>query len=855
MRRFVFFAVLLAISLPVGLSTTGCSTADNGSNFCSGFQSGQQLTAPAQITLQPSVYGLSLSYGQVASLSTPTAVNCKGTSVTVKTYSFGTTSLALADVSPSGQVCGGTWNRNSGNGVPNFTTCIPPQPGSPVFGANGGLAYLTASGGGATSNPVPVFVHPPVTSVLLGGAGAVHNCPNNPSTGSPTGVPVYALNRCLSQNQTAQLAATVCTGTGACTPGSPNDITCNAGHLIFAPQNASVVSVDQNGVATAHQPGSTVINATIAQATSTAGYMFTCPAQSISLTVGTTGQKSVTVNTSNIQPLTTTILDTQGNPISGLQLLYTSNDPINIPVSNTGSVTPAYPSDAAIVAQCLPSVCNPAPQNEIGNLSAGLPISSNPVDVHTPGPSQALLYMASPQSLNLVPLDFQSGNVGTPIRLPYQPNSMVMDENGNNLFIGSSAELMIAAISPTAGTTLTSQNPGIPGTVLAVAPNDTLVVVHDPCRQLFYLYTPPIGNLAAALISFGAPGPTIACDVNSQPIDPSVEVHPPYAAQFTQDSQTVYITGDNTLYTYNTFTGWQVCTQNGQSGNCPINPSSTSPTSVAVTIPGVGAYAAGSPTTAFGYCALGPNNAAQSPGPPPIGLTDPTTGVNPKEYYPNAATVSATTDELAATTDGYHIIGATAGSGGQLTDIGVQIPDGACPLKTALNFPSSPQGFSLATPNVGSINQVLVSPNSLLAFVTFEPTSPTGGNNTLPAYKVPCTAAQSAAGNCPAGQPTTGAVDNVALTGQAGAPVGGAFSPDTTTFYVSTSQDDLLHLINTSTLTDTQTFNPGLTCATTTTAPANPYLACTAGSPVPALFIAARPRPTQGSVTTSAKKN
>jgi len=48
MRRFVFFAVLLAISLPVGLSTTGCS-ADNGSNFCSGFQSGAQLNAPARL--------------------------------------------------------------------------------------------------------------------------------------------------------------------------------------------------------------------------------------------------------------------------------------------------------------------------------------------------------------------------------------------------------------------------------------------------------------------------------------------------------------------------------------------------------------------------------------------------------------------------------------------------------------------------------------------------------------------------------------------------------------------------------------------------------------------------------------
>jgi hypothetical protein len=855
MRRFVFFAVLLAISLPVGLSTTGCSTADNGSNFCSGFQSGAQLTAPAQITLQPAVYGLSLSYGQVASLSTPTAVNCKGTSVTVRTYSYGTTNLALGDVSPSGQVCGGEWNRNSGNGVPNFTTCIPPQPGSTIYNAHGGVAYLTASGGGATSNPVPVFVHPPVTSVLLGGTNAVHTCPNNPSTGSPTNVPVYALDSCLSQNQTGQLAATVCTGTGTCTSGSPNDITCNAGHLIFTPQNTNVVSVDQNGVATAHLPGSTVINASVAQATSTAGYFFTCPVKSIALTVGTTGQKSVTVNTNNIQPLTTTILDTNNNPISGLQLQYSSNDPINIPVSNTGSVTPAYPSDAAIVAQCLPAVCNPAPQNQIGNLSTGLPISSNPIDINTPGPSQALLYMASPQSLNLVPLDFQSGNVGTPIRLPYQPNSMVMDENGNNLFMGSATELMIAAISPTAGTTLTTQTPGVPGTVLAVAPNDSLVVVHDPCRQLFYLYTPPIGSVAAAAISFSAPGPTIACNVNSEPVDPSVEVHPPYAAQFTQDSQTVYIVGENTLFTYNTFTGWHVCTENGQTGNCPINPASTSPTSVAVAIPGVGAYAAGSPTTAFGYCALGKNNAAQNAGPPPTGLPDPTTAVNPTEYYPNAATVAAQTDELAATTDGYHVIGATAGSGGQLTDIGVQIPDGECPLQTALNFPSTPQQFSLATPDVGSINQVLVSPNSLLAFVTFEPTSPTGTNNTLPAYKVPCTTFQSSQGDCPAGQPTTGTIDNVALTGQAGAPVAGTFSPDTTTFYASTGSDDLVHLINTSTLTDTQTVNPGLTCATTTTAPANPYLACTAGSPVPALFLAARPRPTQGSVATSAKKN
>ena len=85
--------------------------------------------------------------------------------------------------------------------------------------------------------------------------------------------------------------------------------------------------------------------------------------------------------------------------------------------------------------------------------------------------------------------------------------------------------------------------------------------------------------------------------------------------------------------------------------------------------------------------------------------------------------------------------------------------------------------------------------------------------------------------------------------------MGGTFSPDTTTFYASTSKDDLVHLIDTTSLADTKTINPGLTCATTTTAPARPFLACTQGAPVPALFLAARPRPTQGSVTTSAKKN
>ncbi len=816
MRRFVFFLLLCTLSLPVGLSVTGCAK-DNGQNFCGGFQSGPLVSATATITLQPETYGLSLGYGQIFSVSTPTALNCKGASSGLNTFTYGTTNLQLADISPSGNVCGGTWNRHTGNGVPDFTTCIPTK--------QSGIAYITASGGGATSNRVPVYVHPAVTSVTLGSGS---------SAPPPT---------CVSQNQTTQLNATVYSGT--------TDITSIAGHLTYAPQNSSIVTINQNGVATALQPGSTVISATVAQATSTAGYFFTCPPKSIQLRVGNTNQTSVTVNANNVQPLTTTITDTLGKPITGLSLTYTSNDPINIPVSGSGAVSPIFPGDAAITAQCLPGICNPAPQDQIGNLSVGQPITSNPIEVHTPGPSSTILYMSSPQSYNFVPVDFQTGTVGTPTRLPYQPNSMVMDESGNYLYFGSAHETMIASISATAGAALTVEAPGIPGTVLAVSPDDTLVAVHDPCRQLFYLYTPALGKAAATELSFGAPGPTIACDVNNQPIDPSVEVNPPYSAAFTQDSQTLYIVGGNTLYTYSKFTGWHTCTDNGQTGNCPIDS-----TSVAITIPGVGAFAGGPITTAFGYCAVGPNNqGAQTPGPPPSGQVptgvNPNNALNPTAYYPLAETLGVATDQLAATTDGFHIIGATAA--GELTDIQPAIPAGSCPLNGPLTFTSNFTQYGLATPNIKSIDQVLASPNSQLAFVTFQPSTSTGSNNTLPAFQVPCTTAQTTQGTCPAGQPTTGKIVNIPLTGQAGAPIGGVFSPDTNTFYVSTNGDDLVHLVDTTTLKDTQQINPGLTCGTTTTAPANPYLACTKNSPVPALFLAARPRPLQGTATPANK--
>ena len=102
------------------------------------------------------------------------------------------------------------------------------------------------------------------------------------------------------------------------------------------------------------------------------------------------------------------------------------------------------------------------------------------------------------------------------------------------------------------------------------------------------------------------------------------------------DSQTVYIAAGNQLLVYSAFTGWTSITP-ATSGGTPVN-------DVAITVPSVGAYFAGTTTTARGYCP------ASTP-------TGPTSETN--IFYPPADSSPAITDRIAATNDGLHIIGAT----------------------------------------------------------------------------------------------------------------------------------------------------------------------------------------------------
>ena len=75
------------------------------------------------------------------------------------------------------------------------------------------------------------------------------------------------------------------------------------------------------------------------------------------------------------------------------------------------------------------------------------------------------------------------------------------------------------------------------------------------------------------------------------------------------------------------------------------------------------------------------------------------------------------------------------------------------------------------------------------------------------------------------------------------APVAGAFSPDNTLFFVSTSGDNKIHYIDTTTLTDTQQISPNLPACTPGADPGC-VLTAPVTTPVPATAIGVRPRST-----------
>ncbi|HEY5382690.1 MAG TPA: hypothetical protein VIJ65_10565 [Acidobacteriaceae bacterium] len=773
-RRLVSLAVPLFFTVPFGLSVVGCGHKSAPVVFCNSGDSGPVVGQVASISLAPAlaVTGESLNYGQMGTQLSATAQDCQGNNVSVNkfTYASNDATKLYADVNPSsGQVCAGSWNRNTGNGIPDYTVCTPPAtpPPSNEF-------LITASAEGAASNPIAVFVHPVVTAVELTtpsgscSTDKTTDCCPNVTTTPEAPAAAYDVAKCVSQNNRVQLVARVLS--------NGTNITCQVGHLTFAAEGATnIVSIDQQGFATANQPGSATITAAVSNSTaaSNAGFFSTCPPASIALaaTGPGAGQNPVNVALNNALPLTATVKDTAGNPITGLSLEFNSTTPQTISASG-GSVVPKFPGSATITAVCQPGVCNPSPLSQIGYLGNGKPITSNGITVNTAGTSGTVIYIGSTSSQYLVPVDFTLNQQGAPLKLPYVPNSMVISQDGSTIYLGSPQGMMTVA---TGSNTLTAANQAIPGTVLSVSPDNSTAVVTDPSRQTVSLVTPQ-GGIAS---SYGNVVGT--------------------SAQWSPDSQTVYITTTtDTLLTHSAFNNWRV------------TPTDEVYSDVAVMVPSIGAYFAGPGTTqGRSYCSTTTIATPASDG------NAPTTA---NEYFPLADTVATRTDQVAATTDGHHILGAGLAAGGPaavLSDIALPTPAPealACTtaaLGTGVTFSSTFTPHPLSSITATAITGVDPASNSAVAFVTY-----TGTSGQLPLYL-----------------PGTGTVNYVQLSDGATAPVAGVFSTDNLTFYVGTSGDDQVHLIS---VTGTTAKESGTVIA--------PKLTDANGAPVAPNLIVQRPK-------------
>lgn len=804
MRRFVVLVLFVLVSVPFGVSVTGCGHKSAPVIYCNANDSGPVVGQVAQIILSPTLAttGESLNYGQIGQTLSATALDCKGNTVSVPSYTYASTSsynvsangTVFADINPStGQVCGGTWNRNSGGGVADYTICTAPTAPS------GYLAYVTATASGAVSNAIPVYVHAPVTSVVLGAAtpGAANGtcpagttdpgtdcCPNS-TNGTTSAATIYDGTSCISQNTTGQLVARIYAGT--------TNITCQVGHVSYGTQNASnVVTIDANGVATAVQPGSTQITATIAQSSTAAnaGFFSTCPPASIHLDVTSNGASSATVPINNALPLTATVIDTKGAILSGVSLSFESTNPQNIPASS-GTITPVYPGTAQITALCQPGTCNPAGFSQIGVFGNGKLVMSNPVTINATGQVSTVLYAGSIGQLDatgnviagtgsqyLYTVDFTTSQPGTLVKLPYVPNSMVINLAGSEIYMGSAGGLMTVN---TTNNVVTAANQTILGKVLSISPDSSTLVVTDPVKQTISLVST---TSSTATTTYGGVATR---------------------AQWTPDSNRVYITTTTgTVLTHSTFTNWQT-----SSASQIYN-------DIAVAVPSIGAYFAG-PSSADGYSAC-PSTTATTSGNPPTATNN---------FLPLAdSNTTAIMDRIAATNDGSHILGAHATTSGvpTFTDLNVTLPiqkgtatdskgnalyGAACPstitpgyfTSAAFTAPLTTTTSPATSVNATAITGVDPSSNAKVAFVTYNGTS-----GLLPYYIVPTPGSLGQLNYLPLASGTS--------------PLAGVFSADDSTFYVGTAGDDLIHQIavtypttGSPTATETGTLTPQLPAA------------------------------------------
>ncbi len=493
-----------------------------------------------QVTLTPST--VSVVAGQVTQISAA-AQNSSGLAPSpLPSITFNSSDTSIASVSPGGLVCGGTWDAL-------FIVCNGlDRNGNPIAGS----ALVTASAGGVTSAPIPVTVHPAVSSILV-----------DPVTPSGT---------CFSLKTTHQFTAHACSSSlphdasGPCAPNG-REITSLVGPFNWSATLPSVATVDANGLATANTPGLTGILASVGTVTSPGTTSFrTCMPVQITLHINgdPAGQptESATMNVNDTRVIEADMVDEAGVTTNSAPVSISSIDTEIAQLSGV-TLTAESPGGGGLVAACLPPTCG---------AGLNLPVYSNLFSISVNGSSPAAFVYATTTfapptgtTPTIVPIDASKTPVvaGTAINMPSNssgnaavPNSMIFAPNGAKAYLGTNAGI---AVLDTAANTVSLVDPFV-GKVLAVSPDGNTVILSNAASA-----PDPVTGVVGPIEPVGPAQRLVILSVASNTVE-SFVLPGAVAAAFTPDGFKAFVAtndGSGNVFVFSPFATLQTITVPG----------------------------------------------------------------------------------------------------------------------------------------------------------------------------------------------------------------------------------------------------------------------------------------------------
>jgi trimeric autotransporter adhesin len=518
--------ILIVLALLAALASCSSASPTNNTTF----------PVPANITLAPA-NSVSLDVGSATQVFTASPKNAKNTAITTP-VTFLSSNTAVLTIASNGLACAGTWDS-----IATPQICTP----GPV-----GVAQVTATSHGVSSPPTTVYVHQHIDKIVV-----------SPVPGqTPPTAP------CFSKGQVFNYQATASSG--------PLDITASVGPFAWQSVNTSVATlavpttstpvtgliVGQVQVA-ANTPGVTSLFVSNSNVTSLPFDFTTCPVQSIALAVteGTSNVINVTSGTS--KTITATVLDTQGNTITGVPLTWSSSNPATVAASTEGVVSTSQAGGGTVVASCTPPTCNIGlkpllpiyPEGAISVAVAPTTSTSTTTSTTTPTVYVSSTGVSSSPAVNcataigctslLIPIGSPNNTVGSPVGLPATPNSLLFDRQGAKAYMGTDFSFFgsrgLMAVTVATPPTV-AQFKSVIGKVLAVSPDGKKLILSgaDPnAVPVPGSNAPPPATQVIVFDTAGGTGTTL-------PIVGGT------AADFSPDNLKAFIAAGSSLYVFST---------------------------------------------------------------------------------------------------------------------------------------------------------------------------------------------------------------------------------------------------------------------------------------------------------------